>query len=112
MEIKTIELTQMPAVSKSNQANGKEDAREKPPTTAEIESWLVSYLAELLVIEADEVDVTIAFERYGLGSLAAIGLTGDLEEWLGYELDPTLLDAYPTIKEIALHLTEESKVKE
>lgn len=81
------------------------------PTTAEIQAWLVSYLAELLEIEPDEVDVNIPFNRYGLDSSAAVGMTGDLEEWLGYDLDPTLIYDYPTIEALAGHLSEENKVK-
>ncbi len=34
-------------------------------------------------------------------------MTGDLEDWLGCELDPTLLYDYPTIDALAWHLAEE-----
>ena len=34
-----------------------------------ISDWLVSYLADLLEIEPDEVDVKTTFARYGLDSL-------------------------------------------
>lgn len=77
----------------------------------EIQAWLVSYLAELLKIQPSEVDVTIPFDRYGLDSSAAVGMTGDLEEWLGSELDPTLIYDYPTIEALAAYLSEEGKVK-
>lgn len=79
------------------------------PITAEIQAWLISYLAELLEIEPDELDVTIPFDRYGLDSSAAVGMIGDLEEWLGSELDPTLIYDYPTIEALAGHLSEEDK---
>ena len=77
----------------------------QPPTTAEIQAWIVSYLAELLEVDPDEVDVTIPFDRYGLDSAAAVGLTGDLEEWLGKEVDPTVLYDYPTIASLVKHLS-------
>lgn len=96
MKIQDIQVTQMP----------KESA-----TEAKIQAWLVSYLAELLEIDSDEIDVTIPFDRYGLDSSALVGLTGDLEDWLGRELDPTLLYDYPTIDALVQHLIEESKVK-
>ncbi len=76
---------------------------------AEIQLWLISYLAELLGIEPDELDVTIPFDRYGLDSSAAVGMIGDLEEWLGSQLDPTLIYDYPTIEVLAGHLSEEDK---
>jgi acyl carrier protein len=72
--------------------------------TKDVQNWLVSYLAELLEIDRNEVDITVAFERYGLDSAVAIGLTGDLGEWLGYDLDPNLLYDYPTIEALARHL--------
>ncbi len=70
----------------------------------EIQSWLVSYLANLLGIDSDEVDVTIPFERYGLDSEAAIVMSGDLQEWLGYNLEPTLLFDYPTVADLGQYL--------
>ncbi len=103
MEIQNLQVT-MPTVS-SNQAALKGDATKTPPTAAEIKDWIVSYLAELLEIEPDEVDVTIPFDRYGLDSSAAVGLTGDLEDWLGRELDPTLLYDYPTAEALVQHLS-------
>ena len=105
MEIQTTQVTEIPAVPDDN--NVKESLQKNLPNTAEIQTWLVSYLAELLEIEPDEVDVTIPFDRYGLDSSAAVELSGDLEDWLGRELDPTLLYDYPTVEALAKHLSEE-----
>jgi acyl carrier protein len=33
-------------------------------------------------------------------------MTGELENWLGYSIDPTLIYDYPTIESFAQHLTE------
>lgn len=106
MEIQNLQVT-MPIASGSNQTALKGNATKTSPTGAEIQDWIVSYLAELLEIEPDEVDVTIPFDRYGLDSSAAVGLTGDLEDWLGRELDPTLLYDYPTVEALVQHLTLE-----
>ena len=76
-------------------------------TAADIQTWLVDYLANLLEIEPNKVKVSTQFERYGLDSAAVVGLSGDLEEWLGLELDPTLLYDYPTIETLSQHLAEE-----
>jgi len=77
------------------------------PSAVEIQAWIVSYLAELLDVDQDEIDVTIPFDRYGLDSAVAVGMTGDLEDWLGQKLDPTLLYDYPTVESFARHLAEE-----
>lgn len=89
----------------------KADALKQVPTAVEIQAWIVSYLADLLEIDPDEVNTAIPFDRYGLDSSAAVGMTGDLEDWLGTQLDPTLLYDYPTVEALAQHLAEEMKVK-
>lgn len=110
MDTQNLQAT-MPTASESNQAAPKGDATKTLPTAAEIQDWIVAYLAELLEIEPDEVDVTIPFDRYGLDSSAAVGLTGDLEDWLGRELDPTLLYDYPTVEALVQHLSSQLKTK-
>lgn len=102
METQNLQVT-MPTVSGSN----KIDTDKEPPTAAEIQAWIVSYLAELLEIDPDEVNVKIPFDRYGLDSSAAVGLTGDLEDWLGTEVDPTVLYDYPTVDALVKHLSSE-----
>ena len=79
---------------------------ENYPSYADIENWLVSHLSQLLEIEPNEIDPHVSFNEYGLDSSAAIGLTGDLQEWLGQNLDPTLLFDYPTIEALANYLVE------
>ena len=76
------------------------------PSKLEIKTWIVDYVAELLEVEPDKIDVTIPFDRYGLDSSAAVGLAGDLEDWLEEELDPTMLYDYPTIESLTQHLVE------
>jgi acyl carrier protein len=77
----------------------------------EIQEWIVSYLAELLEVDTDEIDVTVPFDRYGLDSSAAVGMTGDLETWLETEVDPTLLYDYPTVEALVGHLSAQLKTK-
>lgn len=110
METKNLEVAQMSTDSVTKTDNGHVADRQEPITAAAIKAWLVSYLAEMLEIEPEEVDITLEFNDYGLDSSAAVGITGDLEEWLERELDPTLLYDYPTIESLAQHLASELKV--
>ncbi len=80
------------------------------PKSDEIRNWLVSYLANLLEIRIDKISTTTNFDRYGLDSVAAVTLSGDLAEWLGCELDPALLYYYPTIESIVQFLTKEETI--
>jgi acyl carrier protein len=84
-----------------------------PPCRAadEIVDWLVRYLATLLECEESGIAVDVPFNRFGMDSSAAVGMTGDLEEWLGFDLDPTLPYDYPTIETLARHLAEVSAAR-
>ncbi|MBG1270730.1 acyl carrier protein [Nostoc sp. WHI] len=101
METQNLEVNIMSKVSEIN----KTDASNQIRTAADIQAWTISYLGELLEVDPEEVDITIPFDRYGLDSSAAIGLTGDLGDWLGYDVDPTLLYDYPTIEGLVKHLS-------
>lgn len=107
MEIQNTELSQIHISTDIYPIYTQINAQNKPRTASEIQGWLVSYLSKLLEIDADDIDTSIPFDRYGLDSSTAIGLTGDLEDWIGYKVDPTLLYDYPTIELIVKHLSEE-----
>ena len=77
-------------------------------TNVEIQNWLVSYIADLLEIAPEEVDVTIPFDRYGLDSSSVVGLTAELGDWLGKELNPKLMYDYPTIEVLVDNLVQKS----
>lgn len=75
-------------------------------SVATIQGWLVSQLAERLGLEALEIDVEEDFANYGLNSIEAINLSGDLETMLGRRLPPTLLWDYPNICTLAKYLAD------
>lgn len=66
---------------------------------------MAAYIGAALNLRADEVRRDSPFEHLGLDSTAAVGMTGDLEEWLGIEIDPSTCYDYPTIESIAAFLT-------
>jgi acyl carrier protein len=74
------------------------------PSQAEIEAWLVRQIAELADAPAETIDVREPFDSFGLASRDAVSLSGDLEEWLGRTLSPTLIYEHPTIEALARHL--------
>ena len=101
MQMESIQIDQRSTDVKSDRAGVKQ-----LPTQKEVQTWIVNYVAELLEINPNRINVTIPFDRYGLDSSAAVGLAGDLEDWLERELDPTLLYDYPTIKTLSQHIVE------
>ena len=90
----------------SNQKQ-KLDTSKQIPTLEEIQEYLVSYLAKLLEIEPDDIEITTPFARYRLDSVVLVALIGDLEEWLERELKPTLVYDYPTIEALSQYLSAE-----
>jgi acyl carrier protein len=72
-----------------------------------IRGWLIAKLSEWSAIDAGKISIQESFASYGLSSVAALSLAGDLQEWLGIELSPILVYDYPTIESLACHLADE-----
>ena len=77
------------------------------PSEDEIQVWLMNHVADNTDIETSEIDITKPFSYFGLSSVVAISLSGELEQWLNRKLSPTLTWDYPTIELLAAHLAEE-----
>src|SRR5215472_464447 len=84
----------------------------KLPTAKAIQTWLISRLSQVLQVEPQDIDIHEPFINYGLTSVDAVGLSGDLEDWLKRRLSPTLAYDYPTIAALARHLAGESHTLE
>jgi myxalamid-type polyketide synthase MxaE and MxaD len=110
--------TQNPAGGKSytflggNSFDERTGSPKKPPTAEAIQDWLVLQLSERLGVEPDDIDIRQPFSSYGLSSREAVSLSGDLEDWLGLRLSPTLVYEHPIIKALARHLAGETDVLE
>jgi acyl transferase domain-containing protein/acyl-CoA synthetase (AMP-forming)/AMP-acid ligase II/acyl carrier protein len=90
-------------------ADGAAPARLSPaPHPAEaIERWVVTALSKRLGVDPAEVDVRQPFSRYGLGSVEAVSLAGELGTWLGRPVPATLAWDYPTVAALSRHLAGE-----
>ena len=74
------------------------------PTEEAIQQWLVQELSRRLKMAPEEIGIREPFARFGLDSIGAVGLSGELETWLGRRLDPTLAYDYPSVASLASHL--------
>ncbi|WP_225912764.1 non-ribosomal peptide synthetase/type I polyketide synthase [Nostoc flagelliforme] len=81
-------------------------------TREAIESWLVAKVAKHLQMSPQRIDIEEPLAQYGLGSLAAVRISGELQEWLECELSPTLLYDYPSIQTLAKYLAGTSVKKD
>jgi acyl carrier protein len=93
--------------SSASQATSTDSGR-----TGEIRSWLIEHLARELEIDPSKIDPDRPLTRYGLDSLAAVTLSGELEVFLKRELSPELLRELPTINAIANRFGEGSEAVE
>jgi acyl carrier protein len=90
------------------EVSGETGARAETPSAGAIQEWLILKIGELLGVTRDEIIVTEPFSSYGMSSMAAVSMAGDLEDWLGFQLPPTLAWDYPTVEALARHLAGEA----
>ena len=75
--------------------------------SSEIQTFLLTRMATILEMDSAAIDPRQPFTYYGLGSVQAVSLTGDLEVFLDRKLSPTLAWDYPTIESLANYLANE-----
>ena len=79
-------------------ADKKEIVKDKfIATKNNLKEWLVVRLSEMMQIKKDSIDTSEPFAVYGMDSLKAVQLSGDLETLLEKELPATLVYDYPNI---------------
>lgn len=69
-----------------------------------IQSWLVEQISRITSLVANQIDIVEPFASYGIDSVAAAGLSGELANWLGEPVAPTITWDYPSVKLLARHL--------
>jgi acyl carrier protein len=70
----------------------------------EVEDFLIRRVSEYAGLSSDEIQPDERFVNFGLGSKEAVLLSGDVSEWLGRDVSPTLVWEYPTIAQMAEYL--------
>lgn len=75
------------------------------PNNQEIGAWIIRWLAEETGVAADDIDPRESPLNYSMSSISATIMVGDIEDWLGVTLEPTLAWDYPSITAIAEHLS-------
>jgi len=76
-------------------------------STETLSNWLVEKVAYYLQKDVAEIKIDQPLAGYGLDSVYAVSLCGDLEDLLGIYVEPTLAWDYPTINEIMGFLQQE-----
>ncbi|MFG2822960.1 acyl carrier protein [Kitasatospora sp. NPDC048365] len=71
----------------------------------QIRGWLVERVGYYLQRPAEEIDPAVALTEYGLDSVYAFALCGDIEDTLRLSVDPTLVWDVNTVDALAEHLS-------
>jgi acyl carrier protein len=104
-------------VARRNTKTGKKtngrDGGQNSGLMEAVQDWMVTRLAEELKLAPAEINIRIPLVNYGLDSIVAFTLTGELADRLGRDLPATLFWDYPTIEVLARHLavTEQRRKK-
>lgn len=72
-----------------------------------IQDWLIEKIANMEQLDPASIDVQEPLANYGLSSMAALTLSGDIETWLNCELEPTLVWDYPSVEQLSHYLAQE-----
>jgi len=73
-------------------------------TEAEIREWLVAKIAERVGAAPESINPTKPFTVLGVDSTEAVVISGELQEWLGRRVPPTIAWDHPSIDAVARHL--------
>ncbi|MFE2281677.1 acyl carrier protein [Streptomyces sp. NPDC059454] len=82
-----------------------------PSTTAadndDLRGWLVERLAEHLRMRAADIRPDVPLSDYGLDSVYALSVAAEIEDHLGFTVDPTMMWDNPTVDALLTAIGEE-----
>jgi acyl carrier protein len=70
-------------------------------TIEALQEWLARRVATYVQKAPEEIKTDVPLAEYGLDSVYALTLSGDIEDHLGLTLEPTLMWDHPTIDALA-----------
>jgi len=82
--------------------------RETAPSQIEVKTvkdWLLNRISQLTNIPPDQINTRHRFVHYGIDSVTAASLSGELSKWLGRPLPAALVYDYPNIDSLARYLS-------
>jgi acyl carrier protein len=73
----------------------------------EFRTWLIERLATHLKRDASDIDADAPLADYGLDSLYALAIVGEIEDHLGIPIEATMMWDYPTVAALTSALAEQ-----
>jgi acyl transferase domain-containing protein/acyl-CoA synthetase (AMP-forming)/AMP-acid ligase II/acyl carrier protein len=70
----------------------------------DFKAWLRMQVSQILNTPVEKIKNSVVLNQYGIDSLSAVGLSGQIEEYLKRSISPTVFYNYPTINAITNYL--------
>ncbi|MEM9586364.1 MAG: AMP-binding protein, partial [Planctomycetota bacterium] len=80
---------------------------DRPQLSIAVETWLAEWLIARAGVPPAEVALEKPFADFGLDSMTAVELSGEMEDWSGVELNPVIAWNYPTIERMSAFIADE-----
>lgn len=71
------------------------------------EQWMATWMIVRAGVDPQEVDLNKPFAEYGLDSLTAVEMSGEIEDWSDVELTPVVAWSYPTVSKMSAYITDQ-----
>jgi acyl carrier protein len=83
------------------------DSSAGPHTAESLAAWLIGRVAAYTRLSEAEIDPAAPLTGYGLDSVAALSLCGDIEDEFDLIVEPTVAWDHPTVDALVGHLLGE-----
>ena len=71
------------------------------------ESWMTTWLVARAGVAPSEIDLEKPFADYGLDSMTAVEMSGEIEDWSGARLTPIVAWNYPTVTRLSEYIVDQ-----
>ncbi|MEE3507579.1 MULTISPECIES: acyl carrier protein [unclassified Pseudomonas] len=71
-----------------------------------VKAWLSDYLSREHSIDPGQVRLKTTFSELGIDSATGVALMLDVGQWLGIEIEPTVIFDYPTVELFCTYVEE------
>ena len=73
-------------------------------TRIAISTWIKNYLLHSLDMAGESVRDDDCFSDYGVDSMFAVVMAGDIRDWVKKDISPTALYEFPTVNRLTDHI--------
>jgi acyl-CoA synthetase (AMP-forming)/AMP-acid ligase II/acyl carrier protein len=91
---------QIPALPRERSSQNRQ------PMCEAIEAWMTEWLILRGGVDPGDIDLEKPFAEYGLDSMSAVELSGEIEDWSGIELTPVVAWNHPTVSRMSSYLVD------